>query len=119
MKITSATVVVLIHQLEEAAKAKGWTLNKKAGGSVPVHKCPKCGRVSVITFTKERPNGREIFDVCIHNKINGTERCNMLCHLFVRIDKWNVPKYKPLCAALFVPYGVINTADGISVIKYR
>ena len=33
--MTNASVKVLIHEIEEKAKAKGWALNKKAGGSVP------------------------------------------------------------------------------------
>lgn len=119
MKITSGQVMVLIHQLAEVAKAKGWTLVKKPGGSIPVHKCPKCGKVSVITFFKDCTNGMEFFDTCIHNKTKGENHCNMICQIFVRHDKWNVPKYRQFCTATFVPYGAAVAPDGINVLKYR
>jgi hypothetical protein len=116
---TRAQIQIAMRKIEEEAKTKKWTLHRKFGGSTPVSKCPKCGKVSALTFFKDCPNGTEFFDVCFYNKLHGGDHCDMVHHIFVRADKFNVPKYQQYSTITFVDYGTITAPEGIRVIKYR
>jgi hypothetical protein len=117
--MTNASVKVLIHEIEEKAKAKGWALNKKAGGSVPVNKCPKCRHCSVITFIKTGVFSAQVMDVCFLHGVKGEEHCNMIFHVSVRNDKFGVPKYGKFHAEMFADYNAITAPAGINVCQVR
>lgn len=90
----------LIGKAQKALIDHGYVVNRKEGSrTIPATKCPKCGKVSVITGVKDEDKKRSVIDICYH-----AENASVPCNYYFKIEfaKGNLmrPKFGPLSALI-------------------
>lgn len=76
------TTAYLIAKAQKSLIEHGYVVYRKDGSrSLPATKCPKCGKVSVITGVKDEGEKRSVIDICYH-----AENSAIPCNYYFKIE---------------------------------
>jgi len=86
-------ILIAINNLKKLFAEKKYIMFQKTGGSCPMTKCPKCGRVRVAMGIKADDVNVSLLDICSGRFENGTAKCDYYFKAVGPKDSISVPGF--------------------------
>ena len=86
-------ILIAINNLKKLFSEKKYIMFQKTGGSCPMTKCPKCGRVRVAMGIKADDVNVSLLDICSGRFENGAARCDYYLKAVGPKDKISIPGF--------------------------
>jgi hypothetical protein len=95
-------ILIAINSLKKLFIDNNYVMYQKVGGTVPMTKCPKCGRVRVAMGVRGDKKGKElkVLDICSGRFDSGESHCDYYFKLTANAKKLVVPQFGNRCARM-------------------